>query len=58
MITALKRRRRPSRDELAARVRDFAGFYGVRSQRLATLLGFELVEGGAAVAAATEPGPV
>lgn len=60
MITALKRRRRPSRDELAARVRDFAGFYGVRSQRLATLLGFDLVEGAlsAAAAAATEPGPV
>lgn len=54
MVTAVKRSRRIARDELAVRVREFAAHYGVRSQRLATLLGFELVEGNTGVAAGAE----
>ena len=42
MITAMKRRRRGHIDQLADRVRDLAGHYGVRSQRLAEQLGFGL----------------
>ena len=42
MIAAVKRRQRINRDELAARVRELAAFYGLREQRLATLLGFDL----------------
>ncbi|MFM8470637.1 MAG: methyltransferase, partial [Limisphaerales bacterium] len=42
MITAVKRRQRANRDEQATRVRDLAAFYGVREQRLASLLGFDL----------------
>ena len=43
MISAVKRRQRSGRDEQAARVRELASFYGVREQRLASLLGFDLV---------------
>ncbi len=42
MIAAVKRRQRGGREELAARVRDLAAFYGVREQRLASLLGVDL----------------
>jgi SAM-dependent methyltransferase len=42
MIAAVKRRQRGNREELAVRVRDLAEFYGVREQRLASLLGFDL----------------
>ena len=42
MIAAVKRRQRGSREELAARVRELAGFYSVRTQRLAELLGLNL----------------
>lgn len=42
MIAAVKRRQRGNREELAANVRHLAAFYGVREQRLATLLSFEL----------------
>lgn len=42
MIAAVKRRQRGGREELAVRVRDLAAFYGVREQRLASLLGFDL----------------
>jgi SAM-dependent methyltransferase len=42
MITAMKRRRRGHIDQLADRVRELAGHYGVRSQRLAEQLGFGL----------------
>lgn len=42
MIAAVKRRQRGSREELAARVRQLAAFYGVRTQRLAELLGLNL----------------
>lgn len=44
MIAAVKRRLRGDVGELAARVKNLAGFYGVREQRLAELLGFELVD--------------
>lgn len=40
MIAAVKRRQRGKREELAARVRGLASFYGVREQRLASLLSF------------------
>ncbi|NBV20495.1 MAG: SAM-dependent methyltransferase [Proteobacteria bacterium] len=43
MIAAVKRRVRGDLGELAARVRNLAVCYGVREQRLASLLGFELV---------------
>lgn len=43
MIAAVRRRQRgANNDDLAARVRDLAGFYGVQEQRLAALLGFKL----------------
>ena len=42
MIAAVKRRQRGNREELAARVRELAAFYGVREQRLLGLLGFNL----------------
>ncbi|MFA6545205.1 MAG: SAM-dependent methyltransferase [Limisphaerales bacterium] len=42
MIAAVKRRQRGSREDLAAQVRELAAFYGVREQRLAFLLGFDL----------------
>lgn len=43
MITAI-RSPKPKRDEAsAAKVRDLAGFYGIRTQTLARQLGFELV---------------
>lgn len=42
MITAVKSFAAP-RNELAASIRDFAAFYGIRSQRLAQHLGFDLV---------------
>lgn len=42
MIAAVKRRHRGHREELAARVRNLADFYGVREQRLASLLSFSL----------------
>lgn len=42
MIAAVKGRQRGSREELAARVRQLAAFYGVRTQRLAELLGLNL----------------
>ena len=44
MIAAVKRRQRGSRDELAERVKNLADFYGVREQRLASLLSFSLEE--------------
>lgn len=44
MIAAVKRRQRGNRDDLAARVRGLAEFYGVREQRLASLLSFSLTE--------------
>lgn len=42
MIAAMKRRHEGDRDAAAARVRDLAAFYGIRSQRLAVSLGFHL----------------
>ncbi len=42
MIAATKRGGTRDRDEAAKRVRELAGFYGVRSQQLATTLGFDL----------------
>ncbi|MBI5799126.1 MAG: SAM-dependent methyltransferase [Verrucomicrobia bacterium] len=49
MITAVKRRQRgDNSDELAARVRGLACFYGVKEQRLAALLGFTLTDEGGA----------
>lgn len=43
MITAIKTgRARGTDDALAERIRDFAGFYGIRRHHLATLLGFPL----------------
>ena len=50
MITAVKRRQRANRDELAGRVRDLAAFYGIREQRLAGLLDFDLAGRPAAAA--------
>ena len=44
MIAAVKRERTADRDELAQRVKELAAFYGIRSQRLAGQLGFELIE--------------
>lgn len=43
MIAAIKERERGAPDDARAlRVRDFAAFYGIRTQRLATALGFRL----------------
>lgn len=42
MIAATKRKGRFNRDVLARRVLDLAGFYGLRCQRLAQQLGFDL----------------
>ena len=42
MIAAVKRKHSKDREELARRAGDLAAFYGVRAQRLATQLGFEL----------------
>jgi SAM-dependent methyltransferase len=43
MIAAIKERTRGAPDDArAARVREFAAFYGIRVQRLATALGFQL----------------
>ena len=44
MIVGVKRTRETDREELARQVREFAAFYGIRSQRLAGQLGFKLVE--------------
>lgn len=45
MIAALKRRHPADRDAAARRVREFAAFYGIRRQRLAEALGFDLAGG-------------
>ena len=42
MIAAVRRPSPGDREAAAARIRDFAVFYGVRTQRLANLLGFQL----------------
>jgi len=44
MIAGIKRTYETHREELARHVRDLAAFYGIRSQRLAGQLGFDLVE--------------
>jgi 2-polyprenyl-3-methyl-5-hydroxy-6-metoxy-1,4-benzoquinol methylase len=44
MIAGVKRRDTARPDEATARVRDLAAFYGIHSQRLAEILGFELRE--------------
>jgi hypothetical protein len=47
MITATKRASTEDREALAQRVRELAQFYGIRSQRLADQLGFDLTVPGA-----------
>ena len=42
MIAAVRRVTPPDLDAAAARLRDFAGFYGIRTQHLAARLGFQL----------------
>jgi len=42
MIAAVRRPPAPDREAAASRVRDFAAFYGIRTQRLASRLGFPL----------------
>lgn len=42
MIAAVRRPFKPDREAAAVRVRDFAAFYGIRSQRLANRLDFSL----------------
>ena len=42
LIAAVRRPSPGDREAAAARIRDFAVFYGVRTQRLANLLGFPL----------------
>ncbi|MEN9675095.1 MAG: hypothetical protein RIS76_991 [Verrucomicrobiota bacterium] len=42
MIAGLKRRQPADRDAAARRVRDLAAFYGIRRQRLAEAMGFDL----------------
>jgi hypothetical protein len=42
MIAAVKRERGAGRDELGWRVQELAAFYGIKAQRLAGQLGFEL----------------
>ncbi len=44
MIAAVRRRNPTRPDEEAGRVRDLAAFYGIRSQRLAGQLGFDLTK--------------
>lgn len=44
MIAAVKRRTPRDPEEQGARARDLASFYGIRSQRLAARLGFDLVK--------------
>lgn len=46
MITAVKSADRP-RQELAPGIREFAAFYGIKSQRLAVHLGFDLAKNSA-----------
>ncbi|MBL9173563.1 MAG: SAM-dependent methyltransferase [Verrucomicrobiales bacterium] len=45
MIAAVRRRESPDPAAAARRVREFAGFYGVRRQHLSGVLGFDLAEG-------------
>ena len=42
MIAGIRRRADRGQDTRAQAVRELAGFYGIRSQRLATQLGFVL----------------
>jgi hypothetical protein len=44
MIAAVRRAATPDREAAAVRVREFAAFYGIRTQRLASRLEFPLTQ--------------